>query len=64
MNRTTKFLLIGGIAVLAVIAVVVDRALAGGGRTQETNDAYVTADFSIVSPKVAGLIDRVEADDN
>ena len=64
MTRTSKLLLGGGVAACALIAVVVDRLAVGNGRVQETNDAYVTADFSIVAPKVPGLIDRVEVDDN
>jgi membrane fusion protein (multidrug efflux system) len=64
MKRKTTILLIGGIAAWAAVAVLVDRALAGGGRLQRTDDAYITADFSIVAPKVSGLIDAVNVDDN
>src|ERR1700692_4149440 len=64
MNRKTKIILIGGIAAWAVAAVLVDRALVAGRQMQRTNDAYSTADFPIVAPKVSGLIDRVEIDDN
>jgi len=64
MTRTQKFLLAGGVAAGAIAALLLDLALAGGGDVQRTNDAYVTADFSVVAPKVAGLIDRVEVEDN
>ncbi|MCQ8279814.1 HlyD family secretion protein [Acetobacteraceae bacterium KSS8] len=64
MTLKNKFLLAGGIATCAVAAVVVDYALAGNGRLQYTDDAYVTADFSVIAPKISGLIDRVEVDDN
>jgi membrane fusion protein (multidrug efflux system) len=64
MTRTKKILLAGGVAACAILAVVIDRGLTDGGATQRTDDAYVAADFSIVAPKVAGLIDRVEVDDN
>jgi membrane fusion protein, multidrug efflux system len=64
MNRKTKIFVTGGIVAWAVLAVLADRALAGGGSVQRTDDAYVTADFSIVAPKVSGLIDKVEVDDN
>ena len=65
MNRTTRFLLIGGgVVAFAALAVLADRALVGGGDLQVTDDAYVTADFSIVAPKIAGLIDRVAVEDN
>ena len=57
MKRKTTILLVGGIAAWAAVAVLVDRALAGGGRLQRTDDAYITADFSIVAPKVSGLIE-------
>ncbi|GBR05647.1 major facilitator superfamily multidrug resistance transporter HlyD/EmrA/FusE [Acetobacter oeni LMG 21952] len=36
----------------------------GNGVDQYTNDAYVTADFTTVAPKVSGRIDRVIAQDN
>jgi len=64
MTRTQKFLLAGGVAACAIAALLIDLVLAGGGQVQRTNDAYVTADFSVVAPKVAGLIDLVEAEDN
>jgi membrane fusion protein (multidrug efflux system) len=64
MTRPQKLLLTGGVAACAVAALLIDLALTGGGPVQQTNDAYVTADFSIVAPKVSGLIDRVEVDDN
>jgi multidrug resistance efflux pump len=64
MNRKIKIILIGGIGAWAVVAVLVDRALVAGRQMQQTNDAYVTADFSIAAPKASGLIDRVEIDDN
>jgi membrane fusion protein (multidrug efflux system) len=64
MNRKTKIILSGGIAAWAVVAVLADRALVAGGHMQRTDDAYVTADFPVVAPKVSGLIDRVEVDDN
>lgn len=64
MQRKTKLILGGGVALCAVVAISVDFLLVGYGRTQWTNDAYVTADFSVVAPKVGGLIDRVGVEDN
>ncbi len=64
MTRTKKLLLIGGVAACAIVAVSVDRLLLGDGRTERTDDAYVVADFSIVAPKVGGLIDGVAVEDN
>ncbi|RBM07458.1 HlyD family secretion protein [Novacetimonas cocois] len=51
-------------AVLACVAWGGARLVNGDGVNQYTNDAYVTADFTTVAPKVAGRIDRVIAQDN
>ncbi|KDE19636.1 DSBA oxidoreductase [Acetobacter aceti 1023] len=51
-------------AVLALVAWGGARLINGDGRNQYTNDAYVTADFPTVAPKVSGRIDRVIAQDN
>ncbi|MGG6430396.1 HlyD family secretion protein [Acetobacter ghanensis] len=61
-----KPLLYAGCAagVLAVIAWGGARLVNGNGVDQYTNDAYVTADFPTVAPKVSGRIDRVIAQDN
>jgi len=65
MTKTSKFLLVGGgVLVCGLGAYAADRALVGGGAVQSTNDAYVTADFSLVAPKIGGLIDKVLVDDN
>ncbi|WP_075631704.1 HlyD family secretion protein [Novacetimonas hansenii] len=62
----TKPLLISGATaiVLACGAYVGTRLVNGNGVDEYTNDAYVTADFTTVAPKVAGRIDRVVAQDN
>ncbi|MBM9403105.1 HlyD family secretion protein [Gluconacetobacter azotocaptans] len=61
-----KPLLIAGgtAAVLVGLAWTGDRLVSGDGVHDTTNDAYVTADFTAVAPKVAGRIDRVTAEDN
>ncbi|MFT8462780.1 HlyD family secretion protein [Acetobacter persici] len=61
-----KPLLYAGCAagVLAILAWGGTRLVNGDGVNQYTNDAYVTADFPTVAPKVAGRIDRVRAQDN
>lgn len=61
-----KPLLYAGCAagVLALAAWGGARLVNGDGVNQYTNDAYVTADFTTVAPKVAGRIDRVIAQDN
>lgn len=51
-------------AVLALVAWGGTRLVNGDGVEQYTNDAWVTADFPIVAPKVSGRIDRVIAQDN
>ncbi len=33
-------------------------------RTETTDDAYVTADFTLVAPKVSGLVEEVRVADN
>lgn len=53
-----------GVLVLAIVAIAVDRLLIGGSAEQSTNDAFVTADYSVVAPKAAGLIDQVAVQDN
>lgn len=61
-----KPLLYAGCAagVLALVAWGGTRLVNGDGVNQYTNDAYVTADFPTVAPKVSGRIDRVIAQDN
>ena len=61
-----KPLLLAGCAVVLLtgLAWTADRFFVGDGIRQETNDAYVTADFTTVAPKVSGRIDRVLAEDN
>mgnify|MGYP001172346307 CR=1 FL=1 len=61
-----KPLLYAGCAagVLALVAWGGARLVNGDGVNQYTNDAYVTADFTTVAPKVSGRIDRVVAQDN
>jgi len=39
-------------------------SLLGGSNTESTNDAYVEADFTLVTPRVAGQISDVFVDDN
>lgn len=53
-------------AVVAVIGVVVwvCTGFVSSANTQSTNDAYVTADFTLVAPRVAGQITDVLVSDN
>ena len=56
------------IAVVAAVLLAVFVALRGAGvfdrGTEVTDDAYVTADFTLVAPKVSGLISKVAVEDN
>ena len=40
------------------------RVVFASGTQQSTNDAYVSADFTLIAPKVAGFIDEVLVEDN
>ena len=64
MTSKKRVFIAGGIAVWVILAVIADRALAGSGSSVETDDAYVTAHYSVIAPKVSGLIDRVDVNDN
>jgi membrane fusion protein (multidrug efflux system) len=61
MSNTRKFLggLVGAASTLSASYFIL-----GDGDLQRTDDAYVSADFSIVAPKISGLIDRVDVADN
>ncbi|MEJ0052044.1 MAG: HlyD family secretion protein [Methylovirgula sp.] len=61
--KNTAFIGLGVVA-LAGVAYGVDRLIIGDGRIQSTDDAYITADFSTVAPKISGLLDKVEVEDN
>jgi membrane fusion protein (multidrug efflux system) len=56
------------IAVVAAVLLAVFVALRGARMfdhgTEVTDDAYVTADFTLVAPKVSGLISKVAVEDN
>lgn len=62
--KKTLILAGGAAAVLACAAWTSDRLIIGDGVHQSTNDAYVTADFTVVAPKVDGRIDQVNVEDN
>jgi membrane fusion protein, multidrug efflux system len=64
MISKKRVFIAGGIAVWVILAVIADRALAGSDTSVETDDAYVTAHYSVIAPKVSGLIDRVDVNDN
>ncbi|MFM0397797.1 HlyD family secretion protein, partial [Paraburkholderia phytofirmans] len=56
--RLAAYAVILGLAVLACIW------LFAGSTSETTNDAYVTADFTLVAPRVAGQVSEVLVEDN
>ncbi len=64
MTNTRKNILIGSALALAVLAAIGGPHLLGNDHRQSTNDAYVSADYTVVAPKVAGFIKDVLVDDN
>ncbi|MBJ9975802.1 HlyD family secretion protein [Pseudomonas sp. S75] len=64
MTQKRKTLLIGAVLAVALLAALVGPWLLGSDQHQSTNDAYVTADFTVVAPKVSGFIKQVLVEDN
>ncbi|WP_313646315.1 HlyD family secretion protein [Pseudomonas sp.] len=64
MTQNRKTLVIGSVLAVAVLAALVGPWLLGSDQQQSTNDAYVSADFTVVAPKVAGFIKEVLVEDN
>ncbi|MHA6193156.1 HlyD family secretion protein [Pseudomonas wadenswilerensis] len=64
MTNTRKNILIGSALALAVLAAIGGPHLFGNDHRQSTNDAYVSADYTVVAPKVAGFIKEVLVEDN
>ncbi|MFD2642127.1 HlyD family secretion protein [Pseudomonas japonica] len=64
MTNTRKNILIGSLLAIAVCAAIVGPHLLGNDHSQSTNDAYVSADYTVVAPKVAGFIKEVLVEDN
>ena len=63
MNMTSKqtLALCGAVILVAALGIY---GFTGEGGQQSTNDAYVSADYSNVAPKVAGFISQVLVEDN
>ncbi|MCB8877858.1 HlyD family secretion protein [Acidisoma silvae] len=64
MTKKTQFIVVGTAVVIVLAVLTIQHVAADNGRIQTTDDAYVSADFSTVAPRVAGLIDHVFVDDN
>lgn len=66
MSKTLRFRIISGlVAALALVAafLILNRS-ESSAVTQSTDDAYVQADFTVIVPLVAGVITRVDVDEN
>ncbi|OLS59292.1 HlyD family secretion protein [Pseudomonas putida] len=64
MTNTRKNILIGSVLAIAVLAAIGAPHLLGNDHRQSTNDAYVSADYTVVAPKVSGFIKEVLVEDN
>jgi membrane fusion protein (multidrug efflux system) len=67
MTTQTKQKIAVGVAVVVAVSVLICLLTPGlfGPRTQQkTNDAFVSADFTLVVPRVAGFIKEVLVEDN
>ncbi|MGB9089812.1 MAG: biotin/lipoyl-binding protein, partial [Pseudomonas farsensis] len=64
MTQKRKTLFIGAVLAVAVLAAIAGPWLFGSDHRQSTNDAYVSADYTVVAPKVAGFIKEVLVEDN
>lgn len=63
-HMTRKFLLAGCTVLLLGGAALGGAALISDSPSQATDDAYVTADFTRVAPRIAGQVERVFVEDN
>jgi membrane fusion protein (multidrug efflux system) len=65
MNKTTTFRLVAGLLVVVLLGgIAVAATRFSGSGEQSTDDAYIVADYTLVAPKVPGVIDRVLVEDN
>ncbi|TRX73188.1 HlyD family secretion protein [Pseudomonas mangiferae] len=63
MNKT-RTISLAAAAVVVAAGLYAAFAWLGDGRAQSTDDAYVSADYTVVAPKVSGFVTRVLVDDN
>jgi membrane fusion protein (multidrug efflux system) len=64
LHTKSRVVLGAGVLLLAGTAWAVASYFISYSATEKTQDAYVTADFTMVAPKIAGLVDRVLVEDN
>jgi len=53
-----------GLACLAIVVAAAGYFVSSAGNAEETNDAFVDADFTFIAPKVSGFIEDVLVEDN
>ncbi|WP_321952152.1 HlyD family secretion protein [Paraburkholderia bannensis] len=58
-----KKIVVPAVVILATMAIVGATAF-GGQSGQSTDDAYVEADYTLVAPKVSGIVSEVAVEDN
>ena len=64
ISKKTKLASAAALLIVAAIGLVGLSRPESSASTQSTNDAYVEADFTLVSPRVAGTIDDVLVNEN
>ncbi|WP_175978998.1 HlyD family secretion protein [Burkholderia sp. BCC1047] len=64
MTKKLPLLIASMIVVLIAVFVGFRTTGASGRGTEVTDDAYITADFTLVAPKVSGLVSKVAVADN
>lgn len=64
MKKKFPFIVVPAVAGLIAILAALRIAGVFDKEIQSTDDAYVTADFTLVAPKVSGLISKVAVEDN
>jgi membrane fusion protein, multidrug efflux system len=65
-NSSLRFKTLSLIACIIIIGLIIWAcvALLGEARSETTNDAYVTADFTLVAPRIPGQLTEVLVEDN
>ncbi|KWN74437.1 HlyD family secretion protein [Burkholderia ubonensis] len=64
MKKNLPILVAAAVVVLLIVFVALRGIRMFDRGTEVTDDAYVTADFTLVAPKVSGLISKVGVEDN
>jgi membrane fusion protein, multidrug efflux system len=64
IRSRSKLFRVAALIVAVVVVVLVCLKLLESSNSEYTNDAYVTADFTLVAPRIAGQITDVLVDDN